>query len=236
MRSEANCLPSQKQFQFIQTILEPRLQIRWDGWPLGLIIGERNVNMNKQMKNVLLAGIMILLFSACGKLETTPTLTEAPELIVTVTENPTRVPTAASTEGVAPEKFSKYIGLNYPPLPAGLSESLGMLIQDANDHSLSLVLDGANKMLWLSKLSHTDSNGNAYWEVKDVLELSNLEAGLVLAPDGCFLNGQPDHEIFVVVKNGTILLAWRANTTSNVFEVIPTNGIECHSDKGMSLD
>jgi len=192
--------------------------------------------MNKQMKKVLLAGIMILLFSACGKLEPTPAPTEAPELIVTVTENPTRVPTAASTEEAAPEKFSKYIGLSYPPLPAGLSEDLAMLIQDANDHSLSLVLDGTNKMLWLSKLSHTDSNGKAYWEVKDILELSNLGAGHVLVPDGCFLNGQPDHEIFVVVKNGTILLAWRANTTSNVFEVIPTIGIECQSDKTMSLD
>lgn len=190
--------------------------------------------MNKQFKNLLLAGTMILLFSACGKLETPPTPTEAPELIVTVTENPTRVP--ASTEGAAPEKYSRYIGLSYPPLPAGLSESLAMLIQDANDYSLSLVVEGANKMLWLSKMTHIDSNGSAYWEVKDILDLSNVEAGLVLVPDGCFLNGQPNHEIFVAVKNGTILLAWRANTTLNVFEVIPTNGIECQSDKAISLD
>lgn len=192
--------------------------------------------MNKQMKNVLLVGIMILLISACGTLQTTSTPTEVSELISTVTENPTSVPTAALAEGLAPEKFSSYIGLSYPPLPAGLSVEFGMLIQDANDYSLSLVLEGANKMLWLSKLSHTDSNGNAYWEVKDILELSNVETGLALVPDGCFLNGQPDREIFAAVKDGTILLAWRANTALNVFEVIPPNGIECQSDKAMSLD
>ena len=121
--------------------------------------------MNKQMKNVLLAGIMILLFSACGN-----TPAETPESIVTVTENPVTVPTAASTEETAPEKLSSYIGLSYPPLPVDLSMDFSMLIQDANDYSLSLVLDGANKMLWLSKMSHTDSNGSAYWEVKDILE------------------------------------------------------------------
>ncbi len=188
--------------------------------------------MNKYMKNILLAGIMLLLFSACGTLQPASTPTEVPELIATVTEIPTNIP----TEEAAPEYFSNYIGLNYPPFPANLAMDFSMLIQDANDYSLSLVLDGANKMLWLSKMSHTDSNGNAYWEVKDVLGLSNLETSLILSPDGCFLDGQPDHEILAAGKNGIILFAWRANTTLNLFEVIPTNGIECHSDKGVFLD
>ena len=192
--------------------------------------------MNKHMKNILLAGIMLLLFSACGTLEPASTPTEVPELIATVTESPTNIPTEVSTEEAAPENFSNYIGLNYPPFPANLAMDFSMLIQDANDYSLSLVLDGANKMLWLSKMSHTDSNGNAYWEVKDVLGLSNLETSLILSPDGCFLDGQPDHEILAAGKNGIILFAWRANTTLNLFEVIPTNGIECHSDKGVFLD
>ena len=192
--------------------------------------------MNKQMKIVLWVGIMILFFSACGQVETAPTLTEAPELIVTVTESPTDVPTAVPPTGLAPEKFSKYVGLTYPPLPDGLSQGLSMIIQGSDVYSLSLVLDGAKKMLWLSKITHYDANGSPYWEVKDVLGLSDVEAGLVLIPDGCFLNGQPDNEIIVAGKNGTTRLAWRANTTLNVFEVIPTNGIECHSDKGVSLE
>jgi hypothetical protein len=97
-------------------------------------------------------------------------------------------------------------------------------------------MEGADQMLWLGEITHYDSDGAAYWEVKDVLGLSDLEAGLVLIPDGCFLNGAPDNEIVTVGKDGTILLAWRANTALDMFEVIPTNGIECRSDKGWNLE
>jgi hypothetical protein len=62
-----------------------------------------------------------------------------------------------------------------------------------------------------------------------------MEAGLVLLPDGCFLNGTLDSEILVAGQDGTVRLAWRANTTLDRFEVIPTKGIECHSDKAMDL-
>lgn len=190
--------------------------------------------MNKQLKNLMLVVITILLLAACGQLETTPAPADVPEL--TVTENSTHTAAAVSTEESDPEKFSKYIGLNYPPLPAGLSEGLSMMIQDSNDHGLWLVSDGESRMLWLSKLTHHDSSGSAYWEVRDVLGLSDLEPGITLIPDGCFLNGQPDHEIFVAGKNGAALLAWRANTALDRFESIPTDGIECHSDKGVNLE
>ena len=191
--------------------------------------------MNKQMKNVLWVGIIILLFSACGQLETTPAPADMPEPIVTPSpvEN---IPTAVLANGSDPEKFSKYIGLSYPPLPAGLSEGFSMIIQDSDDYGLWLVSDEDGRMLWLSKLTHHDSSGTAYWEVKDILELSNLESGVILIPDGCLLNGEVDNEIVVVGKNEKLLLAWRANTTLNVFEVIPSNGIECHSDKGVILE
>jgi hypothetical protein len=190
--------------------------------------------MNKLTKNTLLAGIMILLITACGPVETTPAPVEAPVSIVT--ENPTDVPITDPAAGLAPEKFRKFIGLNYPPIPEGLTEGFAMLIQDAEDHSLSLVLEGADKMLWLSRMTHRDSSGNAFWEVKDILGLSDLEAGLTLLPDGCSLNGAPDSEIFVAGNNGTILYAWRANTALDVFEVLPIDGIECQSDKGWSLE
>ncbi|MDQ3004545.1 MAG: hypothetical protein M3R47_04080 [Chloroflexota bacterium] len=190
--------------------------------------------MHKQTINFILILIPILLFSACGPFETAPAPVDAPVLIVTVTEN---APTAVVvTEGSDPEKISQYIGLSYPPLPAGLSERFSMLIQGSDVHSLSLVLDAANKMLWLSKITHYDANGAVYWQVKDVLDLSTVEAGLILVPDGCSVNGVSDNEIFAASKNGIIQLTWRANTTLDRFESIPVNGIECRSDKGISLE
>jgi hypothetical protein len=111
-----------------------------------------------------------------------------------------------------------------------------MMIQDSDDHGLWLVSDDEGRMLWLGNLTHYDVDGNAYWVVMDILDLSNVESGAVLIPDGCRLNGEVDNEIIVAAKDEKSLLAWRANTALNVFEVIPTTGIECHSDKGMILE
>lgn len=174
------------------------------------------------MNKVLVVGV-ILLLTACGQFEAPPAPANTPEL--TVMESPSN----------NPEQWRKYIGSTHPPLPEGLSEGFGMLIQDVEGYALTLVIDGANKMLWLNKIARYDANGTAYWEVRDVLDLSNLEAGLMLIPDGCFLNGAPDSEILVAGKNGAIQLAWRANTTSDRFEVILTDGIECRSDKAINL-
>lgn len=189
--------------------------------------------MNKQTKKALLVEIIILLLSGCRQSETT----SMPASVVT--SGPIEFnsgPTVVSAKGLAPEKFKQYIGLNYPPFPNGVSDSFGMLIEHAEDYSLSLVSDGENQMLWLSKFTHHDSNGNAYWELKDILDLSDVEPGVTLIPDGCVLNKRPDSEILAIGRNGVIRSAWRANTTLNVFEVIPTNGLECHSDKGMPLE
>lgn len=203
--------------------------------------------MNKQLKKLMLVTITILLLAACGPFETTSAPTEAPEL--TITENPNGtlesgvisertedIPTAVPSDGSAAESFSQHIGLMYPPFPAGLSQGFSMIIQDSDVYSLSLVSDGANNMLWLSKIAQYDTNGNPFWEVKDVLGLSNLEAGLTLVPDGCLLNGIPESEIFAAGRNGVIVLAWRANTSLEKFEVIATDGIQCNSDKAMPLE
>ena len=188
--------------------------------------------MKKQMYNALLVGLIILLLTACGPSKAAP----APAPIVT--SNPVEIQNspAVPVTGLAPAKFSHYVGSSYPPLPAGLTEGISMLIQDSEDYSLFLLSQGENQMLWLSKMTGRDSNGNPNWEVKDVLDLSDFEAGDVLVPDGCFLNGVPDNGILVAGRNGVMIAAWRANTTLNVFEVIPVNGIECHSDKGTVLE
>lgn len=186
------------------------------------------------MNRVLWVGVMLLLVTACGQAG----ITSAPELTMqtpTSLPEPGVIPTENLANGSVPERFNKYIGSTHPPYPEGLSDDFAMLIQDAEDHALTLVSDNPNKMLWLSKLTHYDSNGTAYWEVKDVLDLSNAEAGLILVPDGCSLNGRPDSEIIVTSKDGTIQMAWRANTTLDRFEVIPSTGIECRSDKAMNI-
>jgi hypothetical protein len=192
--------------------------------------------MNKQVRNVLLIGVLILLLTACGQVEATPAPADAPE--PTAIENPTSVEnisTAVAADGSDPGQFSKYIGLNHPPLPEHLTLVFAMLIEDVDGYALTLFIDGANKMLWLDKRTHYDTDGNAYWEVKDVLDLSNLEAGFTLIPDGCSLNGVRDSEIIVASKDGTTRLAWRADTTLNKFEVIPIQGIECLSDKATDI-
>jgi hypothetical protein len=154
-----------------------------------------------------------------------------PELVIT--ESLTSIPEPIVPSD--PEQFSEYIGLAYSSLPDGLSHGFSMLIQDSDVYGLSLVSDAENKMLWLSKLTRYDSSGVAYWEVKDVLELSDLEAGLTLVPDGCLLNGVPESEIFAAGRNGVIVLAWRANTSLDRFEVMAVDGIQCNSDKAMDI-
>jgi len=196
--------------------------------------------MNTQLKKLMLVTITILLLAACGLFEPTSVPTEVPASTakpVVISEIIENAPTAVPAEGLAPEKFSQYVGLNYPPFPAGLSENFSMIIQNKDGYGLSLVSDGSNKMLWLSKITHYDTtSGNPFWEVKDVLGLSDIEAGLVLIPDGCSLNGVPDSEIFVAGRNGVIVLAWRANTSLDKFEVLPTDGIKCNSDKGVNIN
>ena len=198
----------------------------------------RSIKVNQPIRNLLLAGTLLLLLTACGPLEAgsesivTPASNPEPLVVPNVVENN---PTAAPVASPDPERFSAYIGIIHPPLPESLTLVFGMLIQDFEDHSLTFVSDGADKMLWLSKLDHYDPDGSAYWEVKDILDLSNMEAGLVLLPDGCLLNGALDSEILVAGKDGTVRLAWRANTTLDRFEVISTEGIECQSDKAMDL-
>jgi hypothetical protein len=202
--------------------------------------------MNRQFKNLTLVMIAMLLLAACGRSGTTLGPAEIPER--PVTENPTGIsepvvipapsegiPTAGPSDGLAPQSLSQYIGLRYPPFPAGLSQDFSMMIQDSNDHGLSLVVDGENKMLWLSKIIQYDANGVAYWEVTDVLDLSNLETGLTLVPDGCRLNGVPESEIFVARRNGVVLFAWRANTSLGRFEAMPLAGIQCNTDKAVHI-
>jgi hypothetical protein len=192
--------------------------------------------MNKQIKNLTLVMITILMLSACAGFGTVSESTATPEPVIVVTENPTEAPSVFPTDEVTPERFSQYIGLVYPPLPDGLSPRFSMIIQSSDDNGLSLFIDGGSRMLWLSKLYGYDESGNPTWQVMDILDLSQVEVGAALLPDGCFLNGKPEPEIIVAGRNGVVVIAWRANATLDKFESIPTAGITCDSDKAVTLN
>lgn len=176
--------------------------------------------MKNLMKYSIIRGMAILL-AACGQLEPAPS--EAADI---------NVPLASTV----PEHLRKYVGLNYPPFPEGFTANYGLLILNAEDHSLWLTSDGRNDMLWLSKLTERNASGSGFWEVKHILDLSHVESGSSLIPDGCSLNGEPDSEILVIRTDGVIEQAWRANTTLDVFESVPVDGIECGSDKAWDLE
>jgi len=192
--------------------------------------------MNAKIKNTLLVGMMVLLFSACVSLSAETEPVETPESTILVVEDPTSIPTVVPIEESVPEGNGQYIGLVYPPLPAGLSTGFSMVIYGSDDNGLSFVSDGESRMLWLEKAAQYESNGSVTWEVADVLDMSKIESGSVLIPDGCSLNGSIDNEIIVIAKNGVVRMAWRANTTSDRFEVLATKGITCDSDKGMQFE
>jgi hypothetical protein len=111
-----------------------------------------------------------------------------------------------------------------------------MIVQGSDDNGYSFFSDGGIRMLWLTRLSHYDESGNPTWEVMDILDLSQVEVGAALLPDGCFLNGKPEPEIIVAGRNGVVVIAWRANATLDKFESIPTAGITCDSDKAVTLN
>ena len=193
--------------------------------------------MKTQMKNFLLLGVFLLLVSACVPVGSESVPVGVLEPTVVVKEIPTSMPTVVSVvEEPISVNPSDYIDLVYPPFPESLTKGFSMIIQGSDDNGLSFVSDGAGRMLWLEKINHYNENGSPFWEVTDVLDLSKIENGAVLIPDGCSLNGRIDNEIFVVAKNETVLLAWRANTALDKFEVLATNGITCNSDKGMHFE
>jgi len=196
--------------------------------------------MNFQVKNFLLAGTLLLL-TACGRFDAMPV--ETPEDIVSIPENQANAPETMDASDPAENApmaseggYEQYIGMSYQSLPENLSLGFWMHIQDSEGYGLMLVNDGADKMLWLTKSTEPDSNGNSDSLVMDVLGLSNLGTGLTLIPDACFLNDAPDSEILVVHAEGVIQYAWRVDTALGKFQSIPINGIHCDSDKATNLD
>ncbi len=135
----------------------------------------------------------------------------------------------------------KYFGLRHgPTLPKGLKSIGGALVSEVNDskeYAMSEVHKGTIKMLWFDRLTHRDDSGHPYWELKDVLVLPPMRKNHIIAYRACFLDNQPDNEIAAVVTYvpqaqyfTRVHKAWRANRTTEKFEVIPARGIKCEND------
>ncbi len=147
----------------------------------------------------------------------------------------------SSTQTQVAADMSKYIGLRHgPSLPAGLKNIGGALVSEVNDskeYAISKVHKGRIKMLWFDRLTHHDDRGVAYWELKDVLVLPPIPRNQIVVYRGCLLEYQPDNEIAAVVTYEAgvqyftrVHKAWRANRSTEKFEVIPMKGIKCESE------
>jgi hypothetical protein len=191
------------------------------------------------MKKIALFGI-VLLFASCTSIPTavspTPVFTDA--YLSTATLDPTSTITA-TTQSSNSNESKNYVGLKYPPLPQELSEEFAVVISVSHGHLLSLVEEKGKKMLWLSKMTHRDSAGKAYWIVKGTLIAPDLNEDEMFYANGCLLNEVFDYDIiaagkwdedvqaFRYVPNNKIFQAWRVNFVTGSFEEIATDGVEC---------
>ena len=135
---------------------------------------------------------------------------------------------------------AKYIGVRHgPTLPREVKLIGGGLVSavgDEKEYAMSEVHRGRTKMIWFDRLTHRDEKGVAYWEVKDVLVLPTIPKRQALVYALCLLNNKPDGEIAAIVDNQPhvqyftrVRKAWRANRTTEKFEVIPVKGVKCEN-------
>ena len=132
-----------------------------------------------------------------------------------------------------------YIGLRHGRnLPAGLKDEGGGLItdpyKDKVQYGISHVVRGRTNMLWFELGTHHDAEGQAFWEVLDVVTLPTLKRGQLVMFTLCQFNHQPDSEIAAVVQplrgrnyETRTIRAWRANRQTRKFKAIPTRGVKC---------
>jgi len=145
---------------------------------------------------------------------------------------------------------NSYIGLKYPTLPSSIIEGSGRAIWKQNT-PISWVVDAAidekNLMLWLSKVTHYDEAGHPFFEVRDVLLLPSSARDKDFVVGECVLAGTPDFELLALVNvdqesldnrwlpNSNIISVWRANLSTEKFEEISTENIECNAETFISF-
>jgi len=145
--------------------------------------------------------------------------------------------TAASISTAATLAASPYIGLAYPPLPAGWQDGRAALTASVGDvdYSVQEFTQDQQQMLWFLKSTGRDAQGHVKWVVTDVLNRSDIKDPGGLIWGFCALNDQPDEEIVALgevkaARMDTVYRAWRANHATGHFEPIAVAGIICEDE------
>jgi len=132
-----------------------------------------------------------------------------------------------------------YIGFQYRLLPSTLKEEFSESIDGGPiniNYGLSLISERGINMIWFNKIICRYKD-RAYYELIDVLEIPYIqEMEILILGNVCRINGSPDHEVIAIAEREPsalqtkIIKAWRANRTSDHFEIIPTHSITCITD------
>lgn len=129
----------------------------------------------------------------------------------------------------------EYIGLRHPPLPAGLSDQAGYLINPDGEieYAVAYIARKSGGMLWLERLTHRNPLGHPFFEVRAVLSLPPLSNQDSLIFGQCRLDGAIDPEIIAIVAETDaeiyreIRQAWRASREGERFEPLPVDRLAC---------
>ena len=142
------------------------------------------------------------------------------------------------------ENNSKYIGLQYPPVPKEITIEGGWVIgqKDANapsNYSISSVREEDKTSLWLERLIARDNRGKPSFQVVNVLPLPPIapetEGVFGGSPYQCRVKeGEYDPTLIVIARledNNTEFLtkvrkAWRVDLASEQFNEIDVRGLE----------
>lgn len=144
-----------------------------------------------------------------------------------------------------------YVGLVYPPSPAGFVEKGGGLVREDSSEGLwyAFVELNGKSMIWLERQvgriveTPKDSRptNRPIWKVEDALVLPAVRQGETLHQGmdiECFFKGNPDTSIIAIGKWSwrqkqvggyarDIRVAWRLHPTLPKFESIPPQDVRC---------
>lgn len=151
------------------------------------------------------------------------------------------VVTPAAT--VTPTAKTKYVGLRYETLPAGFTYQSGAVVPATprGEYDLAQVTTPAGTMIWLDSLGARSAGGRRTKVVRAGLSVQ-IAADERLLIGSCEANRKLDPLVIAIAVNEKttptatrftkIRQAWRANTATGQFDLIPIDGIVCEDPGG----
>ncbi|MDR2189165.1 MAG: hypothetical protein LBE62_14165 [Azonexus sp.] len=129
-------------------------------------------------------------------------------------------------------------GKIFPPYPEDWKDTSAKCISnrsnDGNDKNCdyylgSIQINGKYTLVLFKPVQSTDSK-NPSAIITDHMPAPKVPKGYFYIDSPCKINDHEDKTIIAVVKmaDGSVHSAWRANLTTERFEVIPTKGIQCN--------